>query len=65
MKKEILSYGDSNTWGYKPGTGGRHESEDRWVQVAEAHLGKEYNLSAEGHRQLGLAVARWIKAELC
>jgi len=30
MNKKILCFGDSNTWGYIPGTGKRYEPEVRW-----------------------------------
>ena len=30
MQKNILCFGDSNTWGYIPGTGERYAPEVRW-----------------------------------
>lgn len=46
--KRILCYGDSNTWGYIPGTGARHEPDVRWTGVAQRMLGNEYVLLEEG-----------------
>lgn len=46
--KRILCYGDSNTWGYIPGTGARHEPDVRWTGVAQRMLGNEYVLIEEG-----------------
>ncbi|MBQ8590127.1 MAG: hypothetical protein IJ486_06700 [Firmicutes bacterium] len=33
MKKRVLFYGDSNTWGYIPGTGNRFPEDIRWPSV--------------------------------
>ena len=46
--KNVLCYGDSNTWGYNPGTGERHQYEDRWTTVAGKVLGSGYRLIPEG-----------------
>ena len=46
--KNVLCYGDSNTWGYNPGTGERHQYEDRWTTVAGTVLGSGYRLIPEG-----------------
>lgn len=46
--KRILCYGDSNTWGYIPGTGARHEPDVRWTGVAQRMLGDGYVLLEEG-----------------
>ena len=37
--KHILCYGDSNTWGFQPGFGGRYPRLRRWTGVAEGLLG--------------------------
>ena len=33
MKKRILCYGDSNTWGYTPGSGIRYDENTRWTGI--------------------------------
>ncbi len=35
MKKRILCYGDSNTWGYIPGGFGRYDEDIRWTGVLQ------------------------------
>ena len=40
--KHILCYGDSNTWGFQPGFGGRYPRPRRWPGVAEGLLGEDY-----------------------
>lgn len=37
----ILCYGDSNTWGYRPLTGGRYEKEERWPGLLAVLTGHE------------------------
>ena len=48
MQKNILCYGDSNTWGYIPGTGERYAPEARWTGVLAAALGEGYHISEDG-----------------
>ena len=38
--RHILCYGDSNTWGYTPGTGERHAPDVRWTGVLRRLLGE-------------------------
>ena len=38
MKKRILCYGDSNSWGYMPGTGTRYEENLRWPGIVSELL---------------------------
>lgn len=49
MKKRILCYGDSNTWGYRPDGNGRFEDEVRWPGVMQAELGDNYQVVVEGY----------------
>lgn len=42
MKKRILCYGDSNTWGYKPVTGERYDEDERFTGVLARELGEDY-----------------------
>jgi len=46
--KTVLCYGDSLTWGYAAGGGGRHAYADRWPSVLEAALGPDVKVIAEG-----------------
>ena len=47
MKKRILCFGDSNTWGYMV-TGGRFPEEVRWPMRLQALLGDDYTVIEEG-----------------
>ena len=47
MKKRILCYGDSNTWGYIP-TGGRYDENTRWPMRLQRLLGEDYAVVEEG-----------------
>lgn len=42
--KEILIFGDSNSWGYVPGKGSRYPRGQRWPGVAEKLLGSDYKI---------------------
>ncbi len=46
--KNILCYGDSNTWGYDPATGERFGTEIRWPGVLKKELGDVYVVIEEG-----------------
>ncbi len=48
MKKRILCYGDSNTWGYIPGTAERYDEDTRWPCLLEKKLGDGYDIIEEG-----------------
>lgn len=48
MKKTVLCYGDSLTWGTDAESGGRHGFEDRWPTVLQAALGPSVDVIAEG-----------------
>lgn len=48
MKKRILCYGDSNTWGYDAFTDGRFGEEVRWTGVLQKLLGEDYIIIEEG-----------------
>lgn len=48
-KKHILCYGDANTWGYIPGSGGaRFPSHVRWPGVLSKLLRTNYRITEEG-----------------
>ncbi len=46
--RRILCFGDSNTWGYIPGTGQRYGDNDRWTGVLARELGNDYRIVEEG-----------------
>ena len=48
MMKEILCFGDSNTWGADPSGNGRHPRNVRWPGVLAALLGPDYSIIEEG-----------------
>lgn len=49
MKKRILCYGDSNTWGYISGTDHqRYGDNERWTKLLAKLLGDEFEIIEEG-----------------
>lgn len=46
--RSVLCYGDSNTWGYIPETGGRFGRTERWPGVLQARLGESVDVIEEG-----------------
>jgi len=46
--KTVLCFGDSNTWGYIPGTGQRYAPSARWPGVMQGQLGAGYRVIEEG-----------------
>jgi lysophospholipase L1-like esterase len=46
--KSVLCFGDSNTWGFIPGTGGRFPRNVRWPGVLQQELGDDYYVVEEG-----------------
>ncbi len=48
MKKRILCFGDSNTWGYIPGTAERYSESERWTCLLQNMLGSSYSVVEEG-----------------
>jgi lysophospholipase L1-like esterase len=46
--REILCFGDSNTWGYSPHTFDRYPREVRWTGVLQRELGPGYHVIEEG-----------------
>ena len=46
--KSILFYGDSNTWGFDPGTTLRYPYHLRWTTLCAALLGADYNCIPAG-----------------
>lgn len=48
MKKRIVCFGDSNTWGYNGADGSRYEDDVRWTGKLQRILGEEYSVIEEG-----------------
>jgi lysophospholipase L1-like esterase len=48
MKKRILCFGDSNTWGYNGETCERFDENTRWTAVLAKSLGEKYTVIEEG-----------------
>jgi len=46
--ENILCYGDSNTWGYAPGTGERFSWDCRWPGILQQSLGKTFHIIEAG-----------------
>jgi lysophospholipase L1-like esterase len=46
--KNIMCFGDSNTWGYNPVTGGRFLRNIRWTGILQKMLGNSYYVIEEG-----------------
>ena len=46
--REILCFGDSNTYGYKPDGTGRFDENIRWTQILQKKLGSGYRIIEEG-----------------
>ena len=49
MKKRILCFGDSNTWGTIPGESARYADDVRWTGVLQNVLGDGYTVIEEGN----------------
>lgn len=43
-KKKVVIFGDSNTYGYRGYDGGRYNSDERWVDIAERISGDNYQI---------------------
>lgn len=46
--KNILCYGDSNTFGFNPKDNSRYDENTRWTAVLQKNLGAEYKVINEG-----------------
>ncbi|MBQ9608831.1 MAG: SGNH/GDSL hydrolase family protein [Lachnospiraceae bacterium] len=47
-RKNLLCYGDSNTYGYNPANGFRYPEDVRWTGILQNMLGTEYKVIEEG-----------------
>lgn len=55
--KKIICFGDSNTYGYNPATGGRFDENTRWPKVLQKLLGDDYEIFEEGQNGRTIANA--------
>lgn len=46
--KKILCFGDSNTYGFNPQTGGRFDKNERWTGVLQTLAGSDYAITEAG-----------------
>ena len=46
--KNILCYGDSNTFGFNPKDNSRYDENTRWTAILQKNSGSEYNVINEG-----------------
>lgn len=45
---KVLYYGDSNTWGFTPGSGLRLDEDSRWPTLLQKKLGNRYTVIEDG-----------------
>ena len=55
--KKIVCFGDSNTYGYDPVTGGRFDENTRWPKLLARKLGSDYEIFEEGQNGRTIANA--------
>lgn len=47
--KNVLCFGDSNTYGFNPENGGRYDNTSRWTGILQELLKDDYNIIEEGY----------------
>lgn len=45
--KHVLCFGDSNTWGFIPGTCKRYDEHTRWTGILQDELGADWRLAVK------------------
>ncbi|MBP5261923.1 MAG: SGNH/GDSL hydrolase family protein [Clostridiales bacterium] len=65
MKKRVLCFGDSLTWGYDPVSCERFDEETRWPCVLQSVLGPDYAVVEEGQNGRTIATDDPTKGEKC
>ena len=63
MKKRILCFGDSLTWGFNPHDCSRYEDDVRWTGVFARLLGDDYKVIEEGQNGRTIATDDPIEGE--
>ena len=46
--KHVLCFGDSNTWGFIPGTCKRYDEHTRWTGILQNELGADWRIHENG-----------------
>ena len=46
--KHVLCFGDSNTWGFIPGTCKRYDEHTRWTGILQDELGADWRIHENG-----------------
>lgn len=64
MKKRILCYGDSNTWGNISGTPDRFAADIRWTGVLQRELGDDYLVIEEGYNGRTSVMTDYVEGRL-
>ena len=63
MKKRILCFGDSLTWGFNPHDCSRYDDDVRWTGVLERLLGDGYKVIEEGQNGRTIAMDDPVEGE--
>ena len=63
--REILCFGDSNTWGYIPGGAGRYSNKERWTCILQRLLGDDYHIIEEGLNGRTTAFSDYLEPYRC
>lgn len=64
MKKRILCFGDSNTWGAVPAEGTRYPEDVRWTGILAKELGNEYQIIEEGYNGRTSVHDDWVEGRI-
>ena len=62
--KNVLCFGDSNTYGRRP-DGLRYERWERWTGILQQLLGEEYYVIEEGNNGRTTVYDDWIETDKC
>lgn len=63
--KNILCFGDSNTYGFNPLNGGRYDYSTRWTGVLQKLLEGEYNIIEEGYNPRTVIFKDFVDYKTC
>lgn len=63
--KNILCFGDSNTYGFNPENGGRYSNDSRWTGVLQELLKEDYNIIEEGYNPRTVIFKDFVDYKTC